>query len=99
MQLRPGLRLNSAVSGAQVIVVRAPEGDVDVRCGGLPMVTGDVAFSDEARADGGPLVIGKRYADSNGELELLCTKAGGGGLSLGDEPLAIKVAKPLPASD
>lgn len=99
MQLRPGLQLNSAVSGAQVIVVRAPEGDVDVRCGGLPMVTGDGAFSGEGRADTQPLVIGKRYADSSGELELLCTKPGAGGLSLGDEPLAIKAAKPLPASD
>lgn len=99
MQLRPGLRLNSAVSGAQVIVVRAPEGDVDVRCGGLPMVTGEAPAPADARADGEPLVIGKRYGDSSGELELLCTKRGAGGLSLGDEPLAIKVAKPLPASD
>jgi hypothetical protein len=99
MQLRPGLRLNSAVSPAQLIVVRAPEGDVDVRCGGLPMVPADTPPTDETRADGEALVMGKRYSDSSGELELLCTKPGAGGLSLGDEPLAIKAAKPLPASD
>ncbi len=99
MQLRPGLRLNSAVSGAQVIVIRAPDGDVDLRCGGQPMVTLDAAPSGEARADGESLVIGKRYGDNSGQLELLCTKPGAGGLRLGDEPLAIKAAKPLPASD
>jgi hypothetical protein len=99
MQLRPGLRLNSAASDAQVIVVRAPKGDVDVRCGGLPMVNGDAPLSGDARGDAEPLVIGKRYVDSSGDLELLCTKPGAGGLSLGDEPLAIKVVKPLPASD
>jgi len=100
MQLRPGLRLNSAVSGAQVIVVRAPKGDVDVRCGGRPMVTGDPPPTDETcAADGEALLIGKRYSDSSGALELLCTKPGAGGLSVGDEPLVIKAAKPLPASD
>jgi hypothetical protein len=99
MHLRPGLRLNSVVSGAQVIVVRAPKADVDLRCGGLPMVTGDAPVSGEAGGNGEPVVIGKRYADSSGELEVLCTKPGAGDLSLGDEPLAIKVVKPLPASD
>lgn len=99
MQLKPGLKLNSVVSGAQVIVVRAPGGDVDVRCGGQPMVRGDAPVNAESRADGDALVIGKRYSDASGALELLCTKPGPGALSLGDEPLAIKAAKPLPASD
>ena len=99
MQLRPGLRINSAVSGAQVIVVRAPRGDVDVRCGGQPMVHADTPPADETCTDGEALVIGKRYSDGSGALELLCTRPGAGGLSLGDEPLAVKAAKPLPASD
>ncbi|MGO8769753.1 MAG: hypothetical protein ACLQIK_04500 [Mycobacterium sp.] len=99
MRLRPGLRLNSAVSGAQVIVVRAPEGDVDVRCGGQPMVPADTPPADETCADGEALLIGKRYSDGSGALELLCTKPGTGGLCVGDEPLAMKAAKPLPASD
>jgi hypothetical protein len=99
MHLRPGVRLNSAVSGAQVIVVRAPKGDVDIRCGGQPMVAGDTAPAVGAAGDGEMLVIGKRYGDGNGALEVLCTKPGPGGLTVGDEPLAIKAAKPLPASD
>ena len=47
----------------------------------------------------GPTQLGKRYTDESGELELLCTKAGEGALSLGDTILAIKAAKPLPSSD
>jgi len=30
---------------------------------------------------------------------VLCTKPGDGSLSVGDEPLQVKEAKPLPASD
>jgi hypothetical protein len=32
-------------------------------------------------------------------LEVLCTKAGDGGLSVGDQVLPVKDAKPLPSSD
>jgi hypothetical protein len=100
MELKAGLKLNSAVSTAQVIVVRTPGGDVDIRCGGQPMLAGDGApVAVDGSGDGDVLVIGKRYSDAAGTLELLCTKPGPGGLTLGDEPLAIKAAKPLPASD
>jgi len=44
-------------------------------------------------------LLGKRYADGDTGLELLCTKAGEGSLSLGGTPLALKEAKPLPSSD
>jgi hypothetical protein len=99
MELRAGLKLNSAVSGAQVIVLRAPSGDVDVRCGGLPMVAGDPPPPADAHVDGEALVMGKRYSDDSGTVELLCTKPGTGGLTVGEEPLTVKAAKPLPASD
>ena len=42
--------------------------------------------------------MGKRYVDDSG-AELLVTKAGAGSLSIGDTPLELKTAKPLPASD
>ena len=38
MQLKAGSRLQSAVCDTQAIVVRAPKDDVDLRCGGHPMV-------------------------------------------------------------
>ena len=43
--------------------------------------------------------VGKRYADDDLGLEVLCTKAGQGTLSLGIDPLPVKGAKPLPSSD
>src|SRR3546814_19314491 len=44
-------------------------------------------------------LIGKRYTDDAATVEVLCTKAGTSSLSLGDEALVLKDAKPLPSSD
>jgi hypothetical protein len=44
-------------------------------------------------------VLGKRYVDATGTLELLCTAAGTGELSCDGVPMDVKAAKPLPASD
>jgi hypothetical protein len=44
-------------------------------------------------------LLGKRYADEDLGVEVLCTKAGTGTLALDGTPLPIKAAKPLPASD
>jgi hypothetical protein len=43
--------------------------------------------------------MGKRYADADATIELLCTKPGEGSLSIGDVPVPTKDAKPLPSSD
>lgn len=100
MKLRPGLKLNSTVSGVQVVVVRAPAEEADLRCGGAPMTDGEPspAAAPAGRA-GEQLLIGKRYADEDGSIELICTKPGNGGLSLNGRPLSVKAARPLPASD
>lgn len=102
MELKPGARLKGATSTTEVIVVRSPSSDVDLRCGGQPMVPYSEAVvansqTDPAHAAG--TLLGKRYADADSGLEVLCTKAGEGSLSLGDEPLHVKDAKPLPSSD
>ena len=100
MELKPGARLESATCDAQVVVVKAPGGEVDVRCGGEPMRelgTGGDRAPITTRAS--PTLLGKRYADEELGLELLCTQAGDGSLSVGDTPLLVKGAKPLPSSD
>ncbi|MFF0490136.1 hypothetical protein ACFYTQ_14050 [Nocardia sp. NPDC004068] len=96
--LRPGEQLASTVCGTKVVVVRAPADAVALTCGGAPMVP---AASAPDAADGKEAVtlIGKRYVDSADSVELLCTRSGSGELRLGDEPLTIKAAKALPASD
>ncbi len=100
-QLKAGTRIQSAVCKSEVMVIAAPDGDVDVRCGGAPMIelsaekSGDAV--DASAAEG--TQIGKRYVNEAGDLELLCTKPGDGSLAVGDALLTLKEAKPLPSSD
>jgi hypothetical protein len=102
MQLRPGQKLHSTVSEAQVVVVKAPADEVDLACGGAPMVEDPEAANAGGAADDslgeGPQ-LGKRYADEELGLELLCSKAGAGTITVGGQPLLMKGAKPLPSSD
>ncbi len=102
MQLRPGLRLESATCDTQVVVVRAPKdgSDVDVRCGGQPMrEVGSGGDRVAPTVEGDPTLLGKRYADDDLGIELLCTQGGAGALTVGETPLLVKGAKPLPSSD
>ena len=101
MQLRPGLRLESATCDTQVVVVKAPKDtDVDVRCGGEPMREAGTGGDKAAiSAEGDTTLLGKRYADEEVGIELLCSQGGAGTLTIGDKPLLVKGAKPLPSSD
>ena len=97
--LAAGKRLKSAVCTTEIMVIAAPDGDVDLRCGGAPM-------AEDASSGGAPSpnfdngsAIGKRYVNGDGTLELLCVKAGDGSLSVGDDALAVKDAKKLPKTD
>ncbi|AGP61256.1 hypothetical protein M271_49470 [Streptomyces rapamycinicus NRRL 5491] len=102
MKPRIGQTLASTVDETAVIVVRAPGTDVSITCGGAPMCDArerpdTVGGPDPAQADG--TLLGKRYADDELGLELLCTKAGQGTLAVDGRPLPVKAAKALPASD
>ena len=102
MILKAGSRLRSSVCATEVMVIQAPLGDVDVRCGGAPLValsTAPAAGAAPAPGAAGGTQIGKRYVNEAGDLELLCTKPGAGTLALGEVALTIKGAKPLPSSD
>ncbi|MDQ1521943.1 MAG: hypothetical protein QOI55_3016, partial [Actinomycetota bacterium] len=95
-------RLRSVVCATEVVVIRANQGAVDLRCGGRPLVPVteersqsvelDPAFADQT-------LLGKRYTDESSTIEVLCTKGGRGSLSVGDVALQRAGAKPLPASD
>lgn len=102
MDLKPGSRWASAVCATEVVVVRSPAGDVDLRCGGTSMVTHGAQPSDGISIDpdfATGTQLGKRYVGVDGSLEMLCTKGGDGGLSVGAEAAQLKDAKPLPSSD
>ncbi len=99
--LKAGSRLKSGVCDTQVMVIAAPDGDINLTCGGAAMV--DTA-ADAPRGDVDPnhkngTQIGKRYVNEAGDLELLCTKPGEGSLAEGDTALTLKEAKALPSSD
>lgn len=98
--VKNGTRLQSQVDDTQVIVVKTADSLDELRCGGSPMVALDAERSggevDPAFAEG--TLMGKRYVDDGG-AEVLVTKAGQGTLSIGETPLSLKEAKPLPASD
>jgi hypothetical protein len=101
-RLKAGTRLRSAVCATEVMVIAAPDGDVEACCGGVAMVAHDAdspsGGSPSPDAAGGTL-LGKRYVNVAGDLELLCTRPGEGSLSAAGEALTIKGAKPLPSSD
>ena len=82
MQLKAGSRLQSTACDTQVIVVRAPQGEVDLRCGGHPLAA--AAPAAKAALDpnhSGGSAMGKRYADEESGLEVLCAKPGPGTLA------------------
>jgi hypothetical protein len=101
MKLTTGLRLASTVCATEVIVVRPLPGDVDLTCGGesmAPFGSPRGVGMPQSGLDTGAL-LGKRYTDATGSLEILVTKPGVGTLGTGKEPLLLKDSKPLPSSD
>ncbi|MGH8530927.1 MAG: hypothetical protein ACRETN_13965 [Nevskiales bacterium] len=106
MTLKAGARFKSAVCDTQVMVIKAPAGDADLRCGGAPMIGPNDAAPAGAALDAaldaahtGDTLIGKRYVNADESVEMLCTKGGKGSLELNGLALAIKQAKQLPSSD
>jgi hypothetical protein len=102
VELKPGSRYRSQVDETEVIVVRPLPGDVDITCGGAPLIDikdePDASLSlDPAQSSG--TLLGKRYTDPSGALEILVTKPGAGNLAIDGVALEFKESKPLPASD
>lgn len=98
--LTPGSRYRSQVCETEVVVVRPA--DVALTCGGHPMI--DLGAEPAAGLQIDPALaagnlLGKRYTDASGTLEILVTKPGTGSLADGTVPLEVKQAKPLPSSD
>ncbi len=102
VELTVGQRLKSTVCSSEVMVIAAPDGNIDLTCGGAQMSNGD-----GAGAEGGSLdpdraagtTIGKRYISEEGDLEILCVKPGEGSLAVGATALTLKDAKKLPKTD
>src|SRR4051794_24045267 len=98
MNLTPGLKLRSATSAAQVIVIRGA-GNLDLTLAGSPVSATEEGLPAGTSGTGDALLIGKRYADASDTVELLCTLPGAGPLALAGEVLNERAAKALPSSD
>jgi hypothetical protein len=99
---RPGQVLASTVDSTTVIVVRAPDGEIDLTCAGVEMWDPRGGASPTGEADPAQLTgtqLGKRYGDERVGLELLCTKPGRGTIAVNGVPLSLCGPKLLPASD
>jgi hypothetical protein len=102
VKLTPGTRLRAPGSTAEVVVVRAPQDEVELTCASVPMVDRDQAGDAPGATDASPgseVLMGKRYSDPDSGLELLCTTAGPGPLAVDGRELGLNAPKPLPSSD
>lgn len=97
--LRPGQQLAGPTCSTRIVVVRAPsDGAKELTCDGVPMIDAPPGRPEPSPAEAVTL-LGKRYVDAEGTVEVLCTSSGPGRIEYGGEPLSIKSAQALPASD
>ena len=99
---KAGTRLKSVVCNSELMLIVAPDHVVNLTCGGAAVIAlgGDPpadATLDPNQKQG--TQMGKRYTNAAGDIEILCTKPGEGGLAVDGVALEIKSAKPLPSSD
>jgi hypothetical protein len=102
VELKPGSRWRSAVCDAEMVVVRPPKTGASLECGGQPVISHGQARLEggaPAATHSGGVLAGKRYTDPETGIEILCTKAGKGSLSIDGRAIAAAEAKKLPSSD
>ena len=100
VSLTPGTRLKSTVCTTEIMVITAPAEGIGIMCGGEPM-------NPDGEGNGGSVhqehaagsILGKRYTNEEGSLEVLCVKGGEGTLWAGGTAMKMKNAKKLPKTD
>lgn len=95
--MKPGSRIKSNTCDTEVVIIKHTGGTL--QCGGVEMSEAGGGGADLDTDHSGGTVMGKRYVDAAGTVELLCVKPGKGSLALDGVALLLKEAKPLPASD
>ena len=99
-EIKPGVRLRSAVCTGEAMVVTGTGGNIT--CGGVPMLGPDETAPEGVEANPDHMfkcLIGKRYVNAEETLELLCVKAGEGSFGVDGDMLMGKETKKLPSSD
>tara|TARA_A100001037_G_C15126921_1_gene626682 strand:+ start:2063 stop:2401 length:339 start_codon:yes stop_codon:yes gene_type:complete len=99
--IKPGQRFKSAVCATEVMVVKISE-KLELTCGGNHLVPADAevtSFQEGVSEHMSGSEVGKRYVNEEETIEILCIKAGDGGLAANGALLSIKGSKNLPSSD
>jgi hypothetical protein len=96
---KPGIKLSSRVCKTQIMILRIPAVEMEIFCGGLPMVIGDPAEFEELQGENNGTLVGKRYTDETETMEFLCTRGREGTIAVSGHKIDIKSAKKLPSSD
>ena len=98
--LATGQRLKSTVCNTEIMVITAPDANLDLTCGGSPMSENGEQSGDSVNPDfSDGTTIGKRYVNEDGKLEILCVKPGEGSLAVDGSSLKLKDSKKLPKTD
>lgn len=100
LEIKPGMRLKSVVCSGEAMVIKG--NGVTLTCGGEPMIAHTDTAAGTAQANPKHMfkcLIGKRYVNADGTVELLCVKAGEGSFGADGEMLMGKETKKLPSSD
>ncbi|MET0136928.1 MAG: hypothetical protein ABW048_13200 [Sphingobium sp.] len=96
--MTPGTKLRSTVCDTEVMVIKCPDGTIE--CGGAAMAEVRPAQLGALKADfAAGSLMGKRYVDDDGKVELLCVRTGRGNLSVDGAPLSLKNARALPVAE
>ena len=95
--MKPGSRIKSNACDTEVVIIKYTAGAI--QCGGADMSEAGGGGADLSADFAGGSIMGKRYVDEAGTIELLCTKPGPGVPAVGGTLLRLKDAKALPASD
>ena len=101
MEIKAGSRLACPDCTVELVVVKPPSGPVTLTCSGVEIVeaAADRPAGGHSAPEGGGTLVGKRYADEETGLEVLCAKPGPGQLAADGRVIEVKGAKPLPSSD
>ena len=96
------LRSHRGFTLIEIMVVIAPDAELEMTCGGAAMVDAGEAVtpSGEVHPDHAVgVAMGKRYIDEAETLEVLCVKSGDGSLAANGALLLQKDTKKLPKTD
>lgn len=100
MRLKPGAKFSCSNCSTEIVVIRPGAVVVVLTCSGAPFIEGGQPPRDQQAAqETMGTYLGKRYANPELQLEVLCVRSGIGVVEANGKALTIMEPKRLPTSD